>query len=208
MSAKVAIQKFSFPFSCAVHLPPQDEVTQTGCVQAIHDLQENPVKREPNLVAVVGAVVQDDTRAPESQKGLGQSKVVDCAEAQSAVVCRRSVFEKLTLENEDQRPAAKRQLSSESAARTISVVKKSAVRKEVDLKVKPHLVQQVSSAAKGKRRCRKDLFTSSEVFHRVDSHAIRAGAEVMTFNIVIHELHNREWKHLTQIYSPSRSLRY
>ncbi|CAJ1074646.1 kyphoscoliosis peptidase [Xyrichtys novacula] len=189
MSAKVAIQKFSFPFSCAARLPQQDEVTQAGCIQAkalaLHDLQENQIISEPNLVAVVGALVQDENRVPESQQAppMVAAQVLDSAEAsQSAVVCRRSVFEKLTIENEDQRPAAKRQLSSESAARTITVVKKSAVRKDTEelrhLKLKPHLGQRVSSTATAKRRCRKDLFTGSEVFHRVDSHAIRAGAEL------------------------------
>ncbi|XP_020499018.2 kyphoscoliosis peptidase [Labrus bergylta] len=188
MSAKVAIQKFSFPFSCAARLSQPDELTQKGCVQAkalaLHDLQDNPIIREPNLVAVVEALVHDENRVQESQKSppMAVAKVLDCAEASpSEVVCRRSAFEKLTVENEDQRPAAKRQLSSESAARTITVVKKSAVRKEAEeqrhLKLKPQRATPCP-AAKGKRRCRKDLFTNSEVFHRVDSHAIRAGAEL------------------------------
>lgn len=196
MSAKVAIQKFSFPFSCAARLSQQDEVTQKGCIQTkaleLHDLQENSILSEASPVAVIGALVHDENQAQESPKpppggDVVAAQVLVCAEAsQSAVFSRQSVFEKLTVESEDQRPAAKRQLSSESAARTITVVKKSAVRKEAEeqrhLKPKGHLGQKVSPCAvvAGKRRRQKDLFTNSEVFHRVDSHVIRAGAEVTT----------------------------
>ncbi|XP_038584700.1 kyphoscoliosis peptidase [Micropterus salmoides] len=194
MAAKVAIQKFSFPFSCAARLSQQDDVTQKGCVQAkaqeLHNLQENPVLTQPSSVAVIGALVHDENEAQESPKppsggDMAVAEVLVCAAAsQSAVLSRQSVFEKLTVESEDQRPAAKRQLSSESAARTITVVKKSAVTKEAEeqrhLKPKVHLGQRVSPCpmAVGKRRRRKDLFTNSEVFHRVDSHVIRAGAEL------------------------------
>ncbi|XP_035529723.1 kyphoscoliosis peptidase [Morone saxatilis] len=194
MSAKVATQKFSFPFSCTTRLSQQDEVTQKGCVQAkalaLHNLQENPILCKPRPVAVIGALVHDENQAQESPKpppggDMAVAGVLVCANAsQSAVLSKQSMFEKLTVESEDQRPAAKRQLSSESAARTITVVKKSAVRKEGEeqrhLKPKAHLGQRLSTCAvaAGKRRCRKDLFTNSEVFHRVDSHAIRAGAEL------------------------------
>lgn len=196
MSAKVAIQKFAFPFSCAARLSQQDEVTKKGRIQTkapeLHDLQEDPILSEPSHVAVIGALVHDENQAQESPKpppggDTAAAQILVCAEAsQSAVLSRRSVFEKLTVESDDQRPAAKRQLSSESAARTITVVKKSAVRKEAEeqrhLKPKAHLGQRASPcpAAAGKRRRRKDLFPNSEVFHRVDSHAIRTGAEVMT----------------------------
>lgn len=198
MSAKVAIQKFSFPFSCAARLPQQDEVTQEGCAQVkLHDLQENRILSEANPVAVIGALVHHESQVQGSPKpppggDAAAAQVLVCAEAsQSAVLSRHAVFEKLTVESEDQRPAAKRQLSSESAARTITVVKKSAVRKEAEehrlLKPKAHLGQRVAPcpAVAGKRKRRKDLFTNSEVFHRVDSHAIRAGAEVTTHNSLI-----------------------
>ena len=36
----------------------------------------------------------------------------------------------------------------------------------------------LGEATPGKRRRRKDLFSGSEAFSRVDAHAIRAGAEV------------------------------
>lgn len=176
MSAEVAIEKFTF--SCAARLSPQHEVTQKGCVQV-----KSPV-------AVKGALVHKVTQTqgkakPPNGKEVAPARVVVCAEAsQSTVLSRQSTFEKLVVECEDQRPAAKRQLSSESAARTITVVKKSTVRKEAEEerhpKPKVPLGQKVTSctAATGKRRRRRDLFTNSEVFHRMDSHVIRAGAEV------------------------------
>ncbi|XP_071354369.1 kyphoscoliosis peptidase [Trachinotus anak] len=194
MSAEVAIQKFSFPFSCAARLSQQDEVTPKGCVQVkaleLHDLQENPNLSKPIPDLVIGALVHKENQAHENPVTPPGGKeaaaqVLVCAEAsQSAVLSRHSAFEKLMVESEDQRPAAKRQLSSESAARTITVVKKSAVRKEAEeqrlLKPKTHLGQKVTPcvAATGKRKHRKDLFTNSEVFHRVDEHVIRAGAEL------------------------------
>ncbi|XP_077477520.1 kyphoscoliosis peptidase [Stigmatopora argus] len=63
-------------------------------------------------------------------------------------------------EAEDQRPAAKRQLSSEGAA----TVKKSAG---------PGLR---GSAARRKKR--KELFASVDIFRRLDSHVVRVGAEL------------------------------
>ncbi|XP_071381855.1 kyphoscoliosis peptidase [Centroberyx affinis] len=193
MSAEVAIQKFSFPFSCTARLSQQDELPQKGCIQVkaleLQGLQENPILNDQSPVTVIGALVQNETQAQDNPKPpLGgdiaaapaQAKLVS-TEPQSAVLSRRCVFEKLTVESEDQRPAAKRQLSSESAARTVAVVKKSAVRKEAEeerhLKPKPQPGQRAGGAA-GKRRRRKDLFSSSEVFHRVDAHAIRAGTEL------------------------------
>ena len=194
MSAEVAIQKFSFPFSCAARLSQQDGVTKKGRVQAkaleLHDLQGNPIPNEPSPDPVIESLVHKGSQAQESPgpspgRSVAAAQVLVCAEAsQGAVLSRRGVFERLTVESEDQRPAAKRQLSSESAARTITVVKKSAVRKEAEeprpLKPRERLGQKGTpcAAATGKKKRRRDLFTNSEVFHRVDAHVIRAGAEV------------------------------
>lgn len=192
MSAEVAIQKFSFPFSGAARLSQNDELTQKGRVQVkaleLHDLQEKPVLSKPSPDPVTGARVHKESQArdgpapPAPGGNMAAAQILVCGEASltlSAVPSRQCTFEKLTVESEDQRPAAKRQLSSESAARTITVVKKSAVRKEADeqrqFKPKTHLGQKVTP---GKRKRRKDLFTNSEVFHRVDDHVIRTGAEV------------------------------
>lgn len=204
MSAEVAIQKFSFPFSSAARCTSQqDELTQKGCVQVkaleLPDLQEKPVLSKPSPGPVTGARVQKENQAhvgpaaPAPGVAMAAAQVLVCAEASltlSASPSRQPTFEKLMVESEDQRPAAKRQLSSESAARTITVVKKSAVRKEAEeqnrrLKPKTHLGQKVApcAAGTGKRKRRKELFTNSEVFHRVDDHVIRTGAEVRPFLI-------------------------
>ncbi|XP_023143463.1 kyphoscoliosis peptidase [Amphiprion ocellaris] len=183
MSAEVAIQKFSFPFACSSHLPQQDEVTQKGCVQV--KTLETQILGESKPVGVTGALVHNEKKVQENPEPPSAQVLVSAEASQNAVVSRRTVFEKLTVESEDQRPAAKRQLSSESAARTITVVKKSAVRTEAD--ESRHLQPKVQpgrrlvtpcDAVSGKRKRRKDLFTSSEVFHRVDSHVIRIGAEL------------------------------
>ncbi|XP_041827870.1 uncharacterized protein ky [Melanotaenia boesemani] len=194
MSAEVAIQKLSFPFTCAVHLSSQDKLTQKGCVQVKavepNELEENQISSEPRPTTVLGGLPYNETQAqastkPPSGEDVSAAHVLVSAEAsQDAVVCRRSVLETLRVESEDQRPAAKRQLSSESAARTITAVKKSAVRREADeqrhLQQKAQLGQRVTpcAAVAGKRKHRKDLFISSEVFLRLDSHVIRAGAEL------------------------------
>ncbi|KAM9356175.1 kyphoscoliosis peptidase [Pholidichthys leucotaenia] len=191
MSAEVAIQKFSFPFACSAHLSKQDEVTQKGCIQVkaleLHKLQENTNLSEPSPVVMAGALVHNESVAQESLNlSLGGGKaatqqLVRAEASQSAVLSRYSMLEKLTVESEDQRPAAKRQLSLESAARTITVVKKSAVREDADEQrhhqLKLQHGQRVTATA-GKRKRRKELFTNSEVFHRVDSHVIRTGAEL------------------------------
>ncbi|XP_057716449.1 kyphoscoliosis peptidase [Corythoichthys intestinalis] len=80
-------------------------------------------------------------------------------------------------EAEDQRPVAKRQLSSESAAGgSAAAVKKSAVRTE-EPRGDPG-TRVVVKGPSAKRKKRKELFASTDVFHRVDSHVIRAGAEL------------------------------
>lgn len=171
MSAKVAAQKFSFPFLAAVRLS-EDELGQKGCIQVkaltLQDLQQSPILSSSGGPARHDASVQGSPKLPA---GADARSALRPNASQSGV--------KLTVDGEDQRPATKRQLSSESAARTITAVKKSAVRTEAEEpkhpKPKTHLGQRTSTE---KRRRRKDLFASSEVFHRIDSHAIRTGAEV------------------------------
>lgn len=151
MSAKVAAQKFSFPFSSAARLS-QDEPGQKGCIQ-VKALSPPDLQQSAGAAQQGAAGARLPLRPDPSQSGV-----------------------KLTVDGEDQRPATKRQLSSESAARTITAVKKSAVRTEAEEPKPPKPPGQRASPEK--RRRRKDLFASSEVFHRVDSHAIRTGAEV------------------------------
>ncbi|XP_051942439.1 kyphoscoliosis peptidase [Hippocampus zosterae] len=164
MSAEVGIQKFSFPFSCSA---PQDEASQPGRIRVKalerRGLPENPVARPPGAVALVGILPGDAPDGDESRA------------PRSAVLSRRSVFEKLATEAEDQRPTAKRQLSTESASRSIAVVKKSAVRAEEPQR---NLKAKAEVATRERRGRRKDLFANSDIFHRLDSHVIRAGAEL------------------------------
>ncbi|XP_027857402.1 kyphoscoliosis peptidase [Xiphophorus couchianus] len=194
MSAEVSLHKFSFPFACSVSRSSQDKVTQKVPVLVkspeVHKLKENPTLGEENRVTVVQAFVNNDDRALESTKPpdggdtVATRPCVGPEASQNAMVARQSVAENLRVEGEDQRPAAKRQLSSESAAKSITAVKKSALRKEPNEQKHLHQKAQlgqgggVKAALLGKRKRRKDLFKSSEVFHRLDSHVIRAGEEL------------------------------
>ncbi|XP_077419840.1 kyphoscoliosis peptidase [Vanacampus margaritifer] len=179
MSAEVAIQKFSFPFSCSAR---QDEASQTGPIQVkaleLRGLPESPALSPPSAVAFVGILAGCAKPAGDGPK----TPVDDVQAPQSAVLSRRNVFEKLAAEAEDQRPTAKRQLSSESASRSIDVVKKCNVRAEEpqrNLKTGAEVGPRcTATAAVGRRRRRKDLFANSDIFHRLDSHVIRAGAEL------------------------------
>ncbi|XP_015253406.1 PREDICTED: kyphoscoliosis peptidase [Cyprinodon variegatus] len=194
MSAEVALQKFSFPFACSLKLSSQDNVTQKGSSLAkdpeLSKLKENPRLVEQNHVKVVQAPVEYKDQVPESTKSpdAGDTVAIQLsvsAEAsRNAAVARQSIAENLRVDGEDQRPAAKRQLSSESAAKSITAVKKSALRKDPNeqrhLQQKSQLGQrgQLKAALPGQRKRRKDLFKSSEVFHRLDSSVIKAGAEL------------------------------
>lgn len=160
-----------------------------GCIEVktltLQDLQE----QKQSSAAVKGTQAHNELQAQESPNlppdgDMAATRVLVCSDASQGIKpSRQGVVQKLSVDSEDQRPAAKRQLSSESAARTITVVKKSAVRAEAEDQTKPkaHLKQRAWPCAggAGKRKRRKDLFTNSEVFHRVDSHVIRTGAEVI-----------------------------
>uniref|UniRef100_A0A3Q2QEY6 Kyphoscoliosis peptidase n=1 Tax=Fundulus heteroclitus TaxID=8078 RepID=A0A3Q2QEY6_FUNHE len=194
MSAEVALQKFSFPFACSVSLSSQDKVTQKGPALVkdpeLHTPKDNPILGEPTRITVVQAFVNNEDQALESTKppdGGDTAAVqlsVSAEASQNAVVARQSMAENLRVEGEDQRPAAKRQLSSESAAKSITAVKKSAQRKEPNEQTHLHQKAQLgqrgglNAALPGQRKRSRDLFKSSEVFHRLDSDVIRAGAEL------------------------------
>lgn len=160
MSTQVATKKFSFPFSCTVDLSRQEEEhNQAGRIQ----IKAMSVQKPQQNQAVV-----EQKHHKDIQSGPGLPTAGDLHGVQ---VCSEPPGlggnQKLSVDGEDQRPAAKRQLSSESAARTVAAVKKSAVRNELSV-----------ATGTGKRKCRRDLFTDAEVFRRVDSHVIQAGAQV------------------------------
>ncbi|XP_055026911.2 kyphoscoliosis peptidase, partial [Misgurnus anguillicaudatus] len=81
---------------------------------------------------------------------------------------------------EDQRPSTKRQLSAESAAKSVSVSKRSTVKKKQAEIVKPlgspgtHLPAVCSS----QRKPRKLLFSSTEIFNKIDTFAIEKGKKL------------------------------
>ncbi|KPP72706.1 kyphoscoliosis peptidase-like, partial [Scleropages formosus] len=104
------------------------------------------------------------------------------------MVSRRTVFEKWTdKEKEAQRPSTKRQLSAESATHTVRVVKKATIGKEehtprqVEAKLQdPPTAGICGSPMVGgqRRKKRKDLFSSTEIFREVDTLTINTGKEL------------------------------
>ncbi|KAM6961242.1 kyphoscoliosis peptidase [Aplochiton taeniatus] len=193
MSAEFTTQKFSFPFSCPGGRPQPLQVLQPD--------PASPPHLKPGLkVSSIPGELQNGTQRKVEGGALnppaeGGSPGAQGRPPPAGLLCDRAVFEKLMVvtgpDGEDQRPAAKRQLSSESAARTPGVVKKTAVRKdEEDGEENQHQPPRKALGQPGggthgpprsqvvKKRSRKDLFSSVEVFHRVDTHAINAGAEL------------------------------
>ncbi|MBN3325867.1 KY peptidase, partial [Atractosteus spatula] len=106
-----------------------------------------------------------------------------------SIQCRRNVFERwAALGHESQassslgRPTAKRQLSAESA-QTFRVVKKSTVmqgpRREVVSQAQGRdRAALIPRTVALKKKSRKELFSSPEVFRRVDAHALSTGKEL------------------------------
>ncbi|XP_036406882.1 kyphoscoliosis peptidase-like [Megalops cyprinoides] len=106
------------------------------------------------------------------------------------VQSKKMLFEKSgAVEHEAQR--VKRQLSAESATRSFGVVKRSTVRKEEDGEMTPAVAASkprlkalslqrasLSTCSTPKRKPRKDLFSSTEVFQTVDACAIESGRQL------------------------------
>jgi len=103
------------------------------------------------------------------------------------------VSHKVLLENyegklcEEQRPSTKRQLSAESAAKSVSVRKRSTVKKSLEEIVKPLLVASpgtqsgrpyLPAVSSSQRKPRKLLFSSTDIFSKVDAFSIKKGKEV------------------------------
>lgn len=175
MLTQVATTKFSFPFSCTVNLSRQEEHNQAGCIQIKAVSVQNPQQNQAVVEQKHHEVIQVGPGLPTAGDLQG---VLVCSEPPGL-----GGNQKLSVDGEDQRPAAKRQLSSESAARTVAEVKKSAVRNEA--KDQPRLetclgqgLEPCVATGTGKRKRRRDLFTDADVFRRVDSHVIQAGAQV------------------------------
>lgn len=169
MSTQVATTKFSFPFSCTADLSRQEEEhNQTGHIQIKALSVLDPQQNQPVVEQKHHEIIQVGPGLPTA------------GDLEAVLVCLEPPGlggnQKLSADGEDQRPATKRQLSSESAARTVAVVKKSAVRNEAE--DQPRLDTRCVATANGKRKRRRDLFTDAEVFRRVDSHVLQAGAQL------------------------------
>lgn len=179
-STGVATTKFSFPFSRPADLSPQEEEhSQTGRVHIKALGVPDPRQNQPAVGHKHHEVIQVGPGLPTAGD---LEEVPVCSEPPGL-----GGNQKPSVDGEDQRPAAKRQLSSESAARTVAVVKKSAVRNEAEDQPRPDAppgqgAWPRGATATGKRKCRRDLFTDAEVFRRVDSHVLQAGAQVRNPN--------------------------
>ncbi|KAJ7988839.1 hypothetical protein DPEC_G00313350 [Dallia pectoralis] len=188
-----AVQKFSLAFSCADTRRSQKE----GPDPSPQPQHERPVLR---VEKVITDRTWDQTQEKPKLTPNGQLKPAGehtkpqvAGEGLGALLSRKVVFEKFSVkdsssvkmcvneEGEEQRPGTKRQLSLESANRTVTVVKKREVRREPDKpKALPGQIetQRPGQAVFIKRKLRKDLFSSSEVFRRVDTDAVKAGKEL------------------------------
>ncbi|KAG1950729.1 kyphoscoliosis peptidase [Pimephales promelas] len=108
------------------------------------------------------------------------------------------VSHKVLLENyegklcEEQRPSTKRQLSAESAAKSVSVRKRSTVKKSLEEIVKPLLVASpgtqsgrpyLPAVSSSQRKPRKLLFSSTEIFSKVDAFSIKKGKELRELEV-------------------------
>lgn len=106
---------------------------------------------------------------------------------------RSAVFEKWAARDRDtQRPLAKRQLSDESKAHTSSRVKRTVLKRERaeggqvliadnNQRRQTESLRGPQAALKSHATCRKlqrELFVNTDVFQKVDAHAIKTGKEV------------------------------
>lgn len=123
-----------------------------------------------------------------------------------------AVSHKVLLENyegklcEEQRPSTKRQLSAESAAKSVSVRKRSTVKKSQEEIVKPLSVASpgtqsgrpyLPAVSSSQRKPRKLLFSSTDIFNKVDTFSIKKGKEVTdnTHVFVLFVLINNPFRH-------------
>ncbi|XP_077093580.1 kyphoscoliosis peptidase isoform X2 [Siphateles boraxobius] len=109
-----------------------------------------------------------------------------------------AVSHKVLLENyegkfcEEQRPSTKRQLSAESAAKSVSVRKRSTVKKSQEEIVKPLSVASpgtqsgrpyLPAVSSSQRKPRKLLFSNTDIFNKVDTFSIKKGKELRELEV-------------------------
>ncbi|KAG9338553.1 hypothetical protein JZ751_025611 [Albula glossodonta] len=136
------------------------------------------------------AVVQQDWKLEVLAPNNNQNIPAPSKPAPDSVPSRRTVFEKwAAVERDSQRALAKRQLSAESAACSFRVVKKGTLRKEegeetvapVPTQSRPKVQagqrRGLKTPAIPKRKLRKELVSSADVFKTLDAHAITTGKQ-------------------------------
>ncbi|KAI1883838.1 hypothetical protein AGOR_G00236120 [Albula goreensis] len=137
------------------------------------------------------AVVQQDWKLEVLAPNNNQNIPAPSKPAPDSVPSRRTVFEKwAAVERDSQRALAKRQLSAESAACSFRVVKKGTLRKEegeetvapVPTQSRPKVQagqrRGLKTPAVPKRKLRRELVSSADVFKTLDTHAITTGKQL------------------------------
>lgn len=130
----------------------------------------------------------------ESHQGSSQSvERHDPKPLKNEPIQENAASHKALLENydgklcEEQRPSTKRQLSAESAAKSVSVRKRSTVKKSQEEIVKPPSVASpgmqsgrpyLPAVSTSQRKPRKVLFTRTDVFNKVDAFSMQKGREL------------------------------
>uniref|UniRef100_W5KYK6 Uncharacterized LOC103044048 n=1 Tax=Astyanax mexicanus TaxID=7994 RepID=W5KYK6_ASTMX len=205
--ADIMVHKFSFPLTCPpCHAQPnQQPITEenqhpgnqrqeSGSVTLRpKDPKDNPKQAnpEPNKKPT-----HNDKQSQEECKRTIKAYMISEKEGGApskprpadSVFSHKTVFEKWeSLQYEEQRPSTKRQLSAESAAKCVSVRKRSSVTSSREEPAKPlsptdpgrqpgKACLPISSSSQ--RKPRRQLFSSTGVFHKVDTLAISAGREL------------------------------
>ncbi|MBN3270419.1 KY peptidase, partial [Polyodon spathula] len=159
------------------------------------ELHTTTVSKDGRAALHQGTVVKVKTAQSAQEQRSTVPPVTSCS---PGVLSRRNLFEfwgavvQQEQSSNNGRPSTKRQLSSESA-RTLRVVKKSTVKKEESGSVVQKEVYSEVSGLKSwegekgtvftrtnpvKRKLRRDLFSDSKVFERVDSHVLRVSKQL------------------------------
>ncbi|XP_035387160.1 kyphoscoliosis peptidase [Electrophorus electricus] len=164
----------------------QPELQSTVEVSANRSPDPEPTGENESTITACMTTEKEGGNARSVKRG--QAKPHVSLSALEGVSSHKTVFEKwASLQCDEQRPSTKRQLSAESAAKCVSVRKRSTVKsgKEEPAKALPHSAPGtrprkacLPASSSSQRKPRRQLFSSTAVFHRVDTHAINTGREL------------------------------
>ena len=168
-------------------------------------MASKPIKILPNSTSTLSnndrpSAVQQEWKLEvltEKNNNNAKSHAISTTTDPSVIQTKSSVFQKwAAMELEAHRPLAKRQLSAESSLRSCKEVKKSTSRREethgggtvktTSSHLQPKLKENSSAtqastrqnAQVSKRKLRKELFSSSEVFGEIDPRTLCTGQTV------------------------------